>query len=396
MHDVIVVGAGPSGLSAAKVLTEKGLDVLVLEKKKELGEHIICAGIVGEEVFSKFDIPEESILKKIKEIKIISPRSNVIKYEHPEPFAYVVDRERFDKSIASNSGKKDIPIHCSSQVRDIEVDKDFVRVETGANGKRHKKYIARAVLIATGVNYNLHKKLDLGHPRDFLHGVQAELDLGNVDCTHVYLGNNIASGAFAWLVPMGQDIVRIGLITETDPDGCFHRLIEQQFPSRAKSIDRTRIHFKPIAQGLLSRTYGDRVLALGEAAGQVKTTTGGGIYFGLLCAEIAAQVLLKGFHKGDLSKNILSEYEKLWKKALQKEIRFGYMIRKICAKLSDNQIEKIFRFIQTDGIIPIVQERGNFDWHSDLLMLLMKRIPFFQIFKSRSGAKNTLESERHN
>lgn len=392
MHDVIVIGAGPSGLNAAKVLTQKGLDVLVLEKKSGVGEHVICAGIVGDEVFSKFHISEESVLKKIKEIKIISPQFREIYYEHPEIFAYAVDRERFDKSIAFNSGSINIPLHCGSLVQDIQVQKDGVQVQTGINGRRHKKYEARAVLIATGVNYSLHKKLGLGYPRDFLYGVQAELDLGDMDCTHIYLGKNIASGAFAWLVPVGEGLVRIGLITENDPEGCFRRLIEQHFPSRLKTMDKSRIQFKPIAQGLISRTYGDRVLTLGEAAGQVKTTTGGGIYFGLLCSEIASEVLLKGFHRGDFSKNILAEYEKSWKKALQKEIRFGYYTRKICARLSDGQIEKIFKFIQSDGIIPLVQERGNFDWHSDLLLLVLKRIPFFQMFinlcKENRGQNN--------
>jgi digeranylgeranylglycerophospholipid reductase len=384
MHDVIVVGAGPSGLNAAKILTKKGLDVLVLEKKSEVGEHVICAGIVGDEVFSKFHIPEESVLKKIKEIKIISPRSSVICYEHPDPFAYVVDRERFDRSIAFNAGTVNIPIHCDSMVRDIVVEKDGVQVETGFNGRRDKKYRARVVLIATGVSYNLHKKLGLGYPRDFLHGVQAELDLGQMECTHVYLGKSIATGAFAWLVPLGEGTVRIGLITENDPEGCFYRLMTQHFPCRLKNLDRNRIQFKPIAQGLISRTFGDRVLTLGEAAGQVKTTTGGGIYFGLLCSELASRVLLEGYNRGDFSKNVLAEYEKLWKKALQKEIRFGYYTRKICARLSDGQIEKIFKFIQSDGILPIVKEKGNFDWHSDLLLILLKRIPFFQMFIHRS------------
>ena len=389
MHDVIIVGAGPSGLNAAKLLTKKGLDVLVLEKKREVGEHIICAGIVGEEAFSRFDLSDKTVLKKIREIKIVSPNSDVIYYEHPDPFAYVVDREQFDRSIALNAGQIKLQIECNSKVDDIVVDKESVQVRTQANGKPHKMHAARVAMIATGVNYSLHKKLDLGCPKDFLHGVQAELNLGPVDCTHVFLGKDIAAGAFAWLVPMGPEIVRIGLITETDPEGCFRRLIEQHFPSRLKSLDKTRIQFKPIAQGLVSRTFGNRVLTLGEAAGQVKTTTGGGIYFGLLCSEIASQVLLKGFEKGDFSKSILSEYEKSWKKALQKEIRFGYFARKVCAKLSDNQIEKIFKFIKSDGIIPIVKERGNFDWHGELLLHLMKRIPLFKVFKSRSREESS-------
>jgi digeranylgeranylglycerophospholipid reductase len=385
MHDVIVVGAGPSGLNAAKILAKKGLNVLVLEKKSEVGEHVICAGIVGTEAFEKFDLSEESILKKIQEIKIVSPDSNTILYKHPETFAYVVDREHFDRSIAKDFEGMDIQMRCSTQVEDIVVDRDAVRVLTGANGKHAEQYSARVVLIATGVNYTLHRKLGLGHPRDFLHGVQAELDLGPVDHTHVFLGKSIATGAFAWLVPIGPDMVRIGLITEADPEGCFRRLVEKHFPSRMAYLNKKRVQFKPIAQGLTSRTYGERILVLGEAAGQVKTTTGGGIYFGLLCSEIASKVIFKAMESGDFSKSNLEEYEKSWKKAIQREIRVGYYARKVCAKLSDRQIEKIFRFIQSDGFIPLVQERGNFDWHSDLLMLLLKRIPFLQIWKSRTG-----------
>ena len=295
----------------------------------------------------------------------------------------MVDRELFDRYISFGFGQNDTRIETDSRVVDIIVNEDFVEAETKQNGKSHKKYRARMALISTGVNYDLHKKLGLGCPTDFLHGVQAELDLGYVKCTHVFLGKDIAAGAFAWLVSIGPETVRIGLITEKDPDGSFRRLIERHFPSRLKNLDQIRIQFKPIAQGLTSKTYGERVLALGEAAGQVKTTTGGGIYFGLLCSEIASQVILERFDEGCFSETHLAEYEKLWKKALQKEIRMGYYARKICAKLNDRQIESLFRIIQTDGFLPLVREKGNFDWHSELLVLLMKRMPVWQVLKSR-------------
>lgn len=383
MHDVIVVGAGPSGLNAARILAAEGLDVLVLERKNEIGKHIICAGIVGEEAFRSFDLSKESILKEIKEIKIVSPYSNVIKYEHPTPFAYVVDREKFDKFLAHSRGENEIRLELNSSVEDIIREKDSIELRTTGNGKSLKKYRTRMVLVSTGVNYTLHKKLDLGYPNDFLNGIQAEVDLGPVDCTHVFLGKDIAPGAFAWLVPIGGEIVRIGLITETDPKASFRQLVEKYFPSRSDSLDKMKIQFKPIAQGLTSKTYGNRVLSLGEAAGQVKTTTGGGIYFGLLCSEIAARVILRSFEEGCFTEKRLSEYERLWKRVLQKEIRIGYYARKLCAKLNDRQIEKVFDIIQSDGFIPLVREKGNFDWHSDLILQLMKRAPILQILKSR-------------
>ena len=130
MHDVIVIGAGPSGLNAAKILMKKGLDVLVLEKKSEVGEHVICAGIVGHEAFQKFALSKESILREIRQIKVVSPHSNTLDYEHPDPFAYVVDRGKFDRGIARDLGAENFRIRCNSRVNDIVVKEDSVEVNT--------------------------------------------------------------------------------------------------------------------------------------------------------------------------------------------------------------------------------------------------------------------------
>ena len=137
-----------------------------------------------------------------------------------------------------------------------------------------------------------------------------------------------------------------------------------------------KIQSKPIAQGLLSKTYGDRVLAVGEAAGQVKTTTGGGIFFGLLCSDFAAEVLGARIRENHLSSHGLFEYEKLWKNAIQKEILVGYYTRKICERLSDSQIESMFQIAKSDGVLPLIKKKGNFDWQSEVILALAKRAPF--------------------
>jgi geranylgeranyl reductase family protein len=379
MYDVIVIGAGPSGLNAAKRLAEGGLNVVVLEKKSEIGIHTVCTGIVGKEAFRGFDLSRDSILMEIKKIKMVSPFGSFLIYQHPTPFAYVVDREKFDKYLADIAQLKGVEIELKNQVMDISVNKNYVEVLTKVKSKCLRKYSAKIAIIATGIDYKLNKKLGLGYPKDFLNGVQAELEIGNVDSTTVFVGKNIAPGAFAWVVPIGEETVRIGLMTVKDPKVCFQHLMEKLYPKKMKDLDKKRIQFKAIAQGLISKTYGDRVLAVGEAAGQVKTTTGGGIYFGLLCSEIASQVVLKRFEEGCFSAKALAEYEKLWKNAIKKEILIGYYTRKICGKLSDFQIEKMFQIAQSDGIIPLIKDKGNFDWHSELIISLMKRIPLLKL-----------------
>jgi len=376
MYDVIIIGGGPSGLNTARRLAENGLRVLVLEKKSEIGKHVICAGIVGRDAFQKFSLDRDSILKEIKKIKVVSSFMSYLDYEHPSPFAYVVDRRKFDGYLGQRACSKGVKIELGSKVEDVSVNKNSVEVVTKKRGKYREKYSAHLVIIATGVNYKLNKKLGLGLPRDFLKGVQAELNIRDGEDTHVYIGRGVAPGAFAWVVPIGKETVRIGLMTEENPKECFHRLMEKLYPEKLKAFNEDRIQIKPIAQGLVSKTYGDRVLAVGEAAGQVKTTTGGGIYFGLLCSEIASQVVLKKFAEGNFKAGALGEYEKLWKKAIKKEILIGYYARKICGKLSNAQIERMFQIANSDGIIPLIRERGDFDWHSSLVLALFRKYSF--------------------
>jgi len=376
-----VIGGGPSGLNTARLLADNGLDVVVLEKKSKIGHNVICTGIVGNKTFKEFDLPDFSVLSEIQKVKMISPYKTSILYQHPRPFASVVSREKFDQSIADLAVQAGSRIHCETNVRDIRVNGKGVEVSTSNNGNGNLTYKARMVVIATGVNNQLSKKIGLGYSQEFLNGAQLEVETKELPDTHIFFGNKVAPGAFAWVVP-ARDRVRIGMITEKDPKPYFQKLLKEVLPD-SQAGTKQKFHMKAISQGILSRTYADRILAVGEAAGQVKATTGGGIYFGLQGSRIAATVILGNIRHDRLSAKNLSEYEKLWKKTIHREILIGYYARKICSRLSDPRIEKLFNLARNNGVIPFIKQNGDFDWHGQLLLGLAKKTPIFQILLNR-------------
>ena len=378
-HDVIVVGGGPSGLNSARRLSGRGLNVAILERKKEIGKNIVCTGLVGKEAFDRFGLATNSILQEIQHFKMVSPNMTSVLYSHSFPFAYVVDREKFDNNLAGEAVSMGATLKLSHEVVDIISDENYVNVVTKINGSQFVTFKGKALILATGIDVRLNKKLGLGYSKEYLHGIQSEITFKQNGCPEIFVGKNVTPGAFAWVVPVSREKARVGLLAKKDPKVYFERFIQKLFPDSSINLSEEKIMSKPIAQGLITKSYGNRMLVVGEAAGQVKTTTGGGIFFGLLCSDIASEIISMGFKEGTLTAHHLSLYEKYWKKEIQKEIMVGHYTRKICEKLSDSQVENMFQIALTDGVIPLMKKKGNFDWQSEIILALAKKAPFKSI-----------------
>ncbi|HLC23113.1 MAG TPA: hypothetical protein VJL08_01535, partial [Dehalococcoidia bacterium] len=130
-----------------------------------------------------------------------------------------------------------------------------------------------------------------------------------------------------------------------------------------------RITYGRIQLKTVQCSYADRMIAIGDAAGQVKPTTGGGIYYGLLCADIAAEVVGRALQADDLSRRRLAEYDRRWKKALQNEIRLGYLSRMVFERLSDSSIDELFDVVQAHSLdkMALNMDGFSFDWHGGIL-----------------------------
>jgi flavin-dependent dehydrogenase len=189
--------------------------------------------------------------------------------------------------------------------------------------------------------------------------------------------------------------VRIGLMCERDATGHFRR-----FAARVRerlTIDhgtpaslRPRCKMLPLAP--IARTYASRVLAIGDAAGIVKATTGGGIYYSLVSAEAAGEVLASALRSSSLDARTLSRYERAWRARLGPEIDAQLELRELAHRMNDADIEALFELARTDGIMPIVRSTARFNQHRALIRAVFRHPPARRLLFDRLRGRDRRQS----
>lgn len=367
LYDIIVVGAGPSGSQTSYLLAKENYRVLLLDKgpgKK------ICTGIVSDETFQKFAVDRACVIRPISSIDLISPSSFTFQYRHPSPFAHVTDRDAFDYFLLNRAREAGVECSLDSLVRDVRTKEGGVEVLYD-NGGEKRMVRARILVLALGLNAAILRKLGF-EPPPSLTGIQAEVDFEGEDRIKVYLGRDIAPASFAWFVPLGNGRARIGLTTNGKARDYFNRFLELPYIKNGMNGQAMEISSRPIPYGMTDKTYGQRILLVGDAAGQTKTTTGGGIHYGLIGAEAASRVIQMAFSKGDFTETTLGLYEEAWKREFSSEIETGIKLREMYSKLKDTQVDNIVKFANKDGVAALIRNRAKFDWHKSFFLHLLR------------------------
>ncbi|MCH9016729.1 MAG: hypothetical protein IIB89_03065 [Chloroflexi bacterium] len=192
------------------------------------------------------------------------------------------------------------------------------------------------------------------------------------DKLKLFWGSKYSDGFFGWSIPLDDGRTRVGVMTEGNSKEGINNLLCELNYDLEKNNRCINYKQRGISFGSISKSYSKRAIAIGESAGLVKTTTGGGIFYGILSAEIASDVIDKCFSTNDFSDNTLYEYESGWKKVIGNEIKYGQYLHNFFSKLSDDSIDELFEAVGKDGILDYISRRGNFDWHSSAVVKILR------------------------
>ncbi len=373
MYDVIVVGSGITGSYTAGELAGRGLRVCVLEKNAQAGCKTSCTGIISRACFELLSVDTDLIQWQASSAKVFSPSGKYVRVERATTQAYILDRPALDIRIAERARANGAEFHFSTFVSGISQDVKSIHVQA-TNPDGQVSFESRLVVIASGFGTAFTRPLGLGQIQDYAQGAQVEVTSKGIEEVEVYSGTDIAPGFFAWLAPSGAAKAKAGLLCKGNPDPYITSLLERlkkqgKIEAVAGEISYGAVPLKPLA-----RTYAERVIVIGDAAGQVKPTTGGGIYFGLLCAGIAVDTICNAIEDGNFSARKLSIYQNKWHKILQSELAIDYWAHQFYIKLNDRQIDHIFDIIDRHGIHEslLASPDITFDWHSKVILDAIK------------------------
>ena len=368
--DAIVIGAGPAGSLMAAKLAGRGHSVAMLDGRHETSVEPCCTGVVGRPYLDQIELETDVVCAEKRSAVFISPSGRRLCVESTETQAYVLDRRLLEDRLRERavfSGAK--CIEGLAAVGVTQQPNGLWSVRCVRQGGR--QYLeSRSVVLAHGSAPGLTRSVGLKGPRRFMVGAHIELEMNDVHETEVYFLQDLSRGMFAWLVPLGDSRVRGGVLAIHSASRLMTEfLYRPEIRSRLKGEVGT-ISQRPVPLAVASRMCDDGIMLVGDSAGQVKPTTGGGLYLGSVAADIASATLDGALRDDDLSARRLAGYEREWRRRFGSEVRRAAVARRIYQSLSPSRVDRMISWAASSGIADELLQSGNFsfDLHGRTLM----------------------------
>jgi digeranylgeranylglycerophospholipid reductase len=384
--EVIVVGGGPVGSYAALKLAKLGAKTTVFEEHSSIGLPSHCAGHISIRSLRSlglYPLPAGIVENTFCAANFHSPFGTTFSLKLSCPVTTALNRARFDQYLAKQAQDAGASYVLNSHVQSLVKNEGFV---TGVNVKRSNGVIdivnSKIVLDTEGVSSRLLKQTGLStlKPSGLVYAVETEMEnVENIerDAVEVYFGNSYAPGFYGWLIPKPDGSAKVGLATNHgDPRVYLKRLINKH-PVASKQLAKSKItqvgYHAITLGGPINRSYANGFLAVGDCASQVKPTTGGGVIFGLTCAQTAAEVAALALKQGDVSSNFLKNYQKKCSDQLRFDFLVMLRLRGFLNSLSDEKLDEMLRVCGKLGVDKALRDVDEIDFQGKMLLTALRK-----------------------
>jgi geranylgeranyl reductase family protein len=356
----------------------------VFEEHPQVGIPSHCSGHVGIIAFKRFspEIPNRIIENEVVGAVLQAPDGKSLTLHRRKPITWVLNRREYDQHLASLAQKDGARLHLKARVVGYRRSSDgniSLRVNDG-----HEREVACKILIdASGCGGSVSKSAGLTKLGRQILVNSAQFSVENLadvdsDFVEVYFGQKFAPGFFGWIIPRRDGTAKVGIAAgaRANVRQCFERFIRKH-PTvssklrHAKPLSAPTFHPIPVG-GAVNRTYADNIMIVGDAASQVKPTTGGGIVFGLACGRIAGATAAGAIQDNDLSAGRLREYETSWRDLIGFDLRAMSYLRRLLYMLPDRNLDRIFSIANELSADEILNRSPDIDFQGRTLLRLAR------------------------
>ncbi|MBF4467918.1 MAG: NAD(P)/FAD-dependent oxidoreductase [Methanobrevibacter arboriphilus] len=353
--DVLVIGSGPAGSSAAKHAALGGAKVIVIDKKSEIGAPKRCAEGVSKAGLADLGIEPNVrwVTKELDGVRLVSPNGTNVwltsdEIELPEA-GYILERKIFDKYMAMDAARAGAEIKIKTLAHGMRKEGDAYVVTCEHMGELFE-IKANIIIAADGPESRVARWAGLRtatKATNMESGIQFEMvgvEMEKQDVIEFYFGS-VAPGGYAWIFPKGDDIANVGLAVITnDTDKTPYEHLKDFVANCPATQNAQAVEFNiggdPVG-GMPKKIYDDNILVCGDAAGQVNPLTGGGIISGMKGGMHAGIVAASAIADGDFSKDRLKEYDKNIRDDIGHEIDKYLKVKDYALSLSDEELDSV-------------------------------------------------------
>ena len=368
-YDALIVGGGPAGSKVAKIISENGFSTLIVEEHREIGRPIQCSGLVSRRVLELSETGKKSVLMPIRRAEVICEDVS-LSMESPDDRVFLIDRSVFDKEMVKNALRKGADIVLGARATGFRRKNGIIESDINVDGEE-KSVRSRILIGADGLYSGVARAFDMDRPKEILGAFQAHIA---DDSDRIRIFPEPENGFFTWQIPEPNG----SLIGSASPNGKVLDILRKRFPEFEKMSIST--YGGGIPLGYSKKIVDANVMVVGDAASQVKPLSGGGLYPGLVAAEICGRTAVNSLENRDYSKNLLMAYQKEWHSSVGKEIRNGMYLRKVYLSMGRKDVKKVLRALNERKLLSIIEKEGDIDHPSALARSLVKSSPKLLVF----------------